>query len=776
MITMRSSLRVGALIVLSASLLFCDSAARPRPPHVPRVPNALEKAPRPFVVAGMQRGDEEGFGAIDDAVKEAIDEAKMPGCVVVVGRRDDILLRRAYGSRAVLPSKVPMTLDTVFDLASLTKPIATATSIMILAERGKIDLDAPASRYVPELGKLPAFTVRNLLIHTSGLPAATPVSDFTGERTSVMQHIGNLTLKSQPGERFIYTDVGFVVLEEIVRRASGKDLASFASEEIFAPLGMKETGFLPASDLKVRAAPTEPVSGVFLQGEVHDPRARVLGGVAGHAGLFSTADDLARYARAMLNRGAFDGKRILGEGTFARIVTRHETPKGGRALGWDFDSSFATHRSPALSARAFGHGGFTGTAMWIDPDRDLFVVFLSNRVHPDGKGSVNPLISKVVTLVTEAVETKTGIDVLRAEAFERLQGAKIALVTNKSARAKDGVTTIDVLRNAPGVTLSAIFSPEHGLGAEHEGKIADGTYAGIPVFSLYGDRYAPTPETLDGIDTIVFDLQDVGVRFYTYASTMKRAMKIAAERKLRFVVLDRPNPLGGLHVAGPMLMGKTEGFVNHHPLPVRHGMTMGELARLFAVDDKIDVRLDVVRAQSWRRKDTFDRTGLVWAAPSPNLRNVDEVLLYPAIGLLEGTNISVGRGTDTPFEIVGAPWMDGPALAKRLEAAALPGVSFEATELTPRSSKHAGKKCGGVKIKLTDRQRFDAMKTSLVLAVALHELHPTDFKLDDLDGMLGSRVALDAIRDGKSPSEIEATWASDLLAFENKRASFLLYK
>lgn len=674
-----------------------------------------------------------------------------------------------------------MTTDTVFDLASLTKPLATSTSIMILVERGKIDLRAPASRYVPELAKLPPFTVEQLLVHTSGLPAATPISDYTSpspiEHAAVMRRLGEKLegkLKTQPGEHFLYSDVGFVILAEIVRRRGGKDLATFTRDEIWSPLGMNDTGYLPAAEQRARAAPTEQRDNQWMVGDVHDPRAFAMGGVAGHAGVFSTASDLARYARAMLGKGKLDGARIVTARTWETWTARRETSSGGRALGWDRDSRFASHRSSLLSPKAFGHGGFTGTAMWIDPGKDLYVVFLSNRVHPDGKGAVNPLVAELATLAIEASETKTGIDVLRAESFERLKGARVGLVTNSSARAKDGTTTLDALRAAPGVTLSAIFSPEHGIQAAAEGKIADGTYHGVPVYSLYGDRSSPTPTTLGGIDTLVFDLQDAGARFYTYASTMKLAMKVAAEKKLRFVVLDRPNPIGGVDVAGPVLV-RSAGFVNHHALPVRHGMTMGELAKLFADDEKLELGLEVVRMQGWSRRQYFDHTGLTWVSPSPNLRSVDEVVLYPAVGLLEATNLSVGRGTDTPFEVLGAPYVDADALAKNVIARGIPGVAIEAVTFTPRANPHRGKSCGGLKLRVTDRSRFEPVRAALTIALALRELHPNDWDVEHVDRMLQSKAASDLLEAGKSVDAIAATWAAPLAAFVEKRARFLLY-
>jgi uncharacterized protein YbbC (DUF1343 family) len=778
---------LGAVLLVACASAPPPSRSAPRPPAPSPTRSAVTPAPPappvvPAAAAALAVEVDPRFAAVDAAVAAAIEAGKLPGCVLVVGRHDQVLLRKAYGSRALLPSPVPMTLDTVFDLASLTKPLATSTSVMILAERKKIDLKAPASRYVPELAKLPPFTVEQLLVHTSGLPAATPIADYaspTTDRGPVMRRLGETLvgkLKTKPGERFLYSDVGFIVLEEIVRRRSGKDLAAFTHDEVFTPLGMSETGFLPGAELRARAAPTEQRDGDWMKGDVHDPRAFAMGGVAGHAGLFSTVDDLSRYARALLGRGALEGTRIVSEKTFETWTARHDTSSGGRALGWDRDSRFATHRSSLLSARAFGHGGFTGTAMWIDPGKDLYVVFLSNRVHPEGKGAVNPLVAELATLAIDASETRTGIDVLRAESFERLEGAHVGLVTNASSRARDGTSTLDALRSAPGVTLSAIFSPEHGIQGVAEGKIADGAYHGVPVYSLYGDRSSPTSSTLDGIDTLVFDLQDAGARFYTYASTMKLAMKVAAEKKLRFLVLDRPNPIDGVDVAGPVLdVGLGGSFVNHHALPVRHGMTMGELARLFAADDKLDVRLEVVRMQNWRRTQYFDSTGLTWFSPSPNLRSVDEVVLYPAVGLLESTNLSVGRGTDTPFEVIGAPYVDGEALAKNVTARGVPGLALEPVIFTPTASPHRGKVCKGLRLRVTDRAKFEPVRAALALALAMQELHGSDWDVDHVERMLQSKLAFDALKAGSSVDVIAATWSTPLASFVKKRERFLLY-
>jgi uncharacterized protein YbbC (DUF1343 family) len=729
--------------------------------------------------------------SIDGAVEAAMEEGKVPGAVVVVGQHDRVLFRRSYGLRQVQPERTSMTPDTLFDLASLTKPLATATSIMVLAEQGALGLDDPVAKFVPECrgGGKAAITLRHLLLHVSGLPADTPMDDFAHGRDEAIRRICAAPPRAAPGVRSIYSDVGFVLLGEVVQRVASQGLAAFAGGAVFARLGMGDTGFVPSEERKTRAAWTERVDGVWRVGVVHDPRAFRLGGVAGHAGLFSTADDLALYARAILGGGQVDGKRVLSSRSVDAMIAPYDVPGGIRTLGWQVDSKW---RGEGLSPRAVGHFGFTGTAMWIDPGKDLFTIVLTNRVHPDGTGDAKPLVARINTLAAQAVgpavgrvetcperpdEVRTGIDVLREERFERLRGAHVGLITNASGRARDGASSVELFASAPDVTLVALFTPEHGLGADREGKVANGVdpSTGVPVHSLYGDALAPDTASLAGIDTLVFDVQDVGTRFYTYASTMRRAMQAARDRDLRFVVLDRPDPIDGTDVAGPVLVRAARSFVNYHALPVRHGMTLGELATMFDADDHLGLALSVVPMRGWLRSSYGDETGLPWVNPSPNLHSVGEALLYPALGLLEGTNLSVGRGTDAPFERVGAPWIDGDALASALTAEALAGVVFEAEAFTPRADRYAGQSCHGIHVAVRDRARFEPVRTGLAIARALRRLHPRDWDSGKLDGLIGNTDVVKAIEAGLPLASIVDTYKSDLAAFENRREKYLLY-
>jgi CubicO group peptidase (beta-lactamase class C family) len=358
--------------------------------------------------------DADKLATIDADIAAAIDEKKLPGCVVCIGRCGKIALLKSYGHRSLEPTKDEMTTDTVFDLASLTKPIATATSAIILIEQGKLKLSEPVASYLPDLaanGK-EAITVEQLFLHTGGLIPDNDIADYADGPEKAIERVFALKLRTPPGERFAYSDVGFIVLAELIKKASGQNVHEFSQQHIFAPLGITETTYLPREELRQRAAPTQQRNGAWMKGEVHDPRAYALGGVAGHAGLFSTAEDLAIYASAMLGRGEHAGVRIMQDATWREMTMARKVPgrnnegksyDGLRGLGWDIRTGYSSNRGQGMSDSAFGHGGFTGTGIWLDPEQNLFVIFLSNRVHPDGKGNVNPLIGRVGTIAVEAL-------------------------------------------------------------------------------------------------------------------------------------------------------------------------------------------------------------------------------------------------------------------------------------------------------------------------------------------------------------------------------------
>ena len=742
---------------------------------------------------------------IDTMVEEAIRDGRLPGAVVVVGHAGEIVYEGVFGVRALDGPPQAMTLDTIFDLASLTKVVATTTSVMILVEEGRLRLRDRVVTYLPEFashGK-DRITVEHLLTHVSGLRPDLPLGEvFEGAATAIARAADEVP-EASPGERFVYSDINFFVLGEIVRRVSGQTLDRFARDRIFQPLEMTDTGFNPPSSLVRRIAPTEPCAplawpcggdgAVMLRGRVHDPTARRMGGVAGHAGLFSTAGDLARFCRMLLGGGALDDVRVLAPLTVARM-TRVSTPlhlANRRGLGWDLDSRFSANRGDLFRFGSYGHTGFTGTSLWLDPASDTFVVFLSSRLHPSGGGDVTALRGRVATLVASAVsgnpagdsgalvETPvwTGLDVLREEGFVRLAGAHVGLVTNQTGRARDGATTIDLLHEAPGVELVALFSPEHGIRGVLDGPVSSNldTRTELPIHSLYGETRRPTAAMLQGLDTMVVDLQDIGARFYTYATTMAYVLEEAVARGLQVVVLDRPNPIGGVAVEGQILEESATGFTGYFSAPVRHGLTLGELARLFNTERGIAAELEVVAMRGWRRRTWFDQTGLSWVNPSPNMRNLHQALLYPGVGAIEGTNLSVGRGADTPFEQIGAPWIDGRELARELNTRRVPGVRVYPLRFSPDSSRFAGELCEGVFFVVTDRDVLRPVRLGLEVAAALHRLYGELFDLDCVARLLGSRDTLARLRAGDPPWEIAAGWADDEAAWRRLTVPYLLY-
>jgi uncharacterized protein YbbC (DUF1343 family) len=774
---------VGSLLVIG----FCLEPACSAPP-----------ASVPIVSPEALGFDPSRLSLIDDLVNEGLSQSKMPGAVVVVGRRGGVAFRKAYGFRQTMPQQVPMTIDTVFDLASLTKPIATATSVMVLIQQGKIDVNATVATYLPDFaanGK-DRITVHHLLTHVGGLIADNSIKDYSGTPEQSIANIMALKPDAEPGQEFTYSDVGFIVLGEIVKKVSGKNVHEFSQEAVYAPLGMTETGYLPGNALKARAAVTEQREDRWMQGEVHDPRAYALGGIAGHAGLFSTGDDLSKYAVMMLNGGRLGDTEILNPVTFQLMTTAVDVPRGRRALGWDARTGYSSNRGDLMSSQAFGHGGFTGTGIWIDPATDLFVLFLSNRVHPDGKGLVNPLIGRIGTIAgaallsrNESAEKKSasdkpadvlnGIDVLKRDNFASLKGRKVGLITNQTGLSRDGVSTVRLLHEYKDLTLVTLFSPEHGLEGKLDiPKIGDqqDPTTGLKVFSLYGETRTPTKESLEGIDTLIFDIQDIGCRFYTYVSTMGNAMKAAGESKIRFVVLDRINPVGGVDVQGPILDDGDQSFVGYHTLPVRHGMTAGELALMFRKEMNVDVDLQIVQVEGWSRNQLFDEAGLTWTNPSPNMRCLNQAVLYPGVGLLEMTNVSVGRGTDTPFEVIGAPWIRERELAAHLNAAGLSGVRFVPVRFTPDSSKFPNESCGGVNIVITDRATLNPLKVGVQLMCSLRALFPNDWQTKNLNRLLSSKAVSEAVLAGKTATEIEALWQEPLNSFMTRRGSFLIYQ
>ena len=809
-------------------------------------------------------------GRIEKAVSRAIDRGELVGCVVLIGRREGIVFQNAYGDRSVEPKREPMTLDTVFDMASLTKPVATATSIMILVQRGQLRLSDKVAKFFPDFaanGKQDV-TVEHLLTHSSGLIPDNPIGDYDEGWKSAEKKICDLKLLSEPGAKFKYSDVNFILLGKIIESVAGKPQDEFVTEEIYSKLGMRDTGYMPSNDLKTRAETTEKREGKWIKGEVHDPRAYAMDGVAGHAGLFSTAGDMAIYAQMMLHKGRRGDVQILSEATFEEMIRPRDINGPRRGLGWDSYTGYSRNRGELMSDRAFGHGGFTGTAMWVDPELNLYVVFLGNRLHPDGKGEVNDLAGRIgsmacgalldlpehrearqvrslakappLNLVTAKPAEKQstpnsperekkesspapakkekrneasagdeqakqvvkgrpteeqpqeepraigdvkglrlGIDMLVADEFKQLQGKRVGLITNQTGVDSSGVTTIDRLYNAPKVKLVALFSPEHGIRGvlDHDG-IADSLdeKTGLPIYSLYGKRRWPTKLQLEELDALVFDVQDVGARYYTNTATMALSLKAAAEAGKEFFVLDRPDPIGGEIIEGPLMDGVKESFVAIHNIPIRYGLTIGELAKMYVKERKIDAKLTVVQMQSWRRDSYQFDTNQTWINTSPNMRSLRAAVLYPGIGVMEFTNISVGRGTDTPFEWLGAPWINERDLALTVNAAKPPGVRVVPVRFTPTASKFKGQECRGLSIVITDWKAFKPFEFGVIIMHSLHKLYPTSWEPQRLLKLLGNKKVYQQIVDGEDVATILKSVDDDVSAFRERRKEFLLYQ
>jgi uncharacterized protein YbbC (DUF1343 family)/CubicO group peptidase (beta-lactamase class C family) len=816
---------------------------------------------------------------IDALVEKDIADKKLPGAVVIIGHKGKIVYRKAFGNRALVPTVEKMTVDTIFDVASLTKVVATTTSVMILVEQGKIRLSDTIGKFIPEIQDEAAkrVTVQQLLTHVSGYAPDFDLREKWTGRDGMLEALKKEKLRTPPGTRFVYSDIGFIVLGEIVERISGKHVLYFAFDNVFSELGMEKSLFLTTmlgikeinqkanNDIIVTnpklknaiskinrtdVAPTENIKGQqsylgsqfegdaktgdqILRGIVHDPTSFRMNGVAGHAGLFSTADDLARFCQMLLNGGILDGKRVLSANTIARMTAPIVVSEDGatRGLGWDMNTAFSSNRGELFPLGSFGHTGFTGTSIWIDRVSQTFVVFMSNRVHPDGKGDVTPLRAKVATVAASAIEdtpveafrlaedvywsqvapqipkfkefvskqtvteiptmslrtplfpqTTTvlnGIDVLEKNGFKELQGLKIGLVTNQTGRNLAGKPTIDVLKEAKGVNLIALFSPEHGIRGElDQEKINDSVdeKTGLPVYSLYGETRRPKPEQLKDLDAIVYDIQDIGARFYTYTATLRNVLEEAAKLGKPIYVLDRPNPINGEAVEGSLADEDKLSFIAAHTIPVRYGLTIGELGQMMNTERKIGADLKVIKMENWSRSEWFDQTSQTWINPSPNMRSLTEATLYPGIGLLETTNVSVGRGTDTPFEVVGAPWIDAQKLASYLNGRNLGGVRFVPVKFKPNASVFKDENCSGINIVIVDRARFNSVRTGLEIAVALRKLFPDGWQADKYNRLLVNSEIFEMVKRADEPEIIEKAWQKNLDDFRRRRAQFLLYK
>ncbi|HOC70736.1 MAG TPA: DUF1343 domain-containing protein [Candidatus Hydrogenedentes bacterium] len=713
-------------------------------------------------------------------LKRAVTQAKAPGAVACVGRGDQRQFLGATDYRALVPAPEPATADTVYDLASLTKVVATTTAVMLLRDRGVLQLDQPVSAFIPLPG-LNNITLRHLLTHTSGLASWYAWHTELSGRLQYVERIAASPPAAPPGTIRTYSDLGFILLARVVEQAAQDTFDAFCKKHIFSPLGMNDTTFNPPEEMRLRCAPTEQSEwrGRMLRGEVHDDNAFAQGGVSGHAGLFSTVEDLERFCHALM-----DG-RILAPETVEEMTRPGQVPYyPWQGLGWWLDPWTSGANGFLPSRTAIGHTGWTGTCIWMDRANKVYAILLSNTCHPDKSNRNNKeLRSRFFTplaaaLYPDSTNAHTGLDKLLQDQFENLRGKRLALLSNTAALDQAGRPILETLALSPALQMHYIYSPEHGFGVTSEAGAAVSSQGGkTPVISLYGERKQPSPEELKNIDLFIVDLPDIGARYYTYMATMKDCMAACAANKVPILVLDRPNPIGGAILEGPIAQDYGSP-VCCAPIPVRHGMTLGELAlyfkRLFFAETSLQV--EVSTAENWWRELQFDACALPWAPPSPNIPTPETALMYIGTCLFEGLNMNEGRGTKTPFLVCGAPWLNPVKVLKQVSEEARAGIVLKPVIYIPKSipgkasnPDYRDSLCQGITFNITDARLARPFTTAVALICAIHQCHP-ELKWDPVfDILAGGPWLREQIQAGHDTKDIIEHIQGDLAAFDAQR-------
>ena len=698
-----------------------------------------------------------------------------------MGTLTDVLAHGASGYRMRTPEKVEATRDTVYDLASLTKVVCTTTLIMMLRDEGKLALDQPVSEIVPVAG-FKRFTVRHLLTHTAGLPAFRLWYKEVSTMDEVVERLGEVSPEWTPGTRRRYSDLGFMILGKAVELLEGDSLDAAAHRRIFHHLGMENTTFKPPAEWRTRCAATEqcPWRGKVMQGEVHDEMAYAVGGVSGHAGLFSTTGDLAIFCRALLN-GLLVAPETLREMTALGQVPSYPW----QGLGWKMDPWMDSSEGFLPSRAAFGHTGWTGTNLWVDRDRGFFTILLSNTCHPSRQARDNRTLRTLVyTAVTQAHypnqgNTHTGLDRLVWDGFDDVKGKRLGVLTNHAAVDQLNRPLLEVFRLNPAVNVARLFTPEHGFHGQAEaGEAVKTQQAPYPVTSLYGEAKEPSREELKGIDLFVVDLPDIGSRYYTYMATMKHALDACAKSGTPVLVLDRPNPLGGTVLEGAIAR-QVGAEVCSAPIPARHGMTLGELALFFQRTDKglKGLRLAVCTADQWPRELTYSQYPLPWVAPSPNMPDAETALLYAGMCLFEGVNLNEGRGTETPFRLIGAPWLNAEAVLAGVPARMSSGCALERVVYTPQAiqgkashPEYQDRACHGIRLHVTDPGAARPFGLAVALLGAIRKTHPEELEWRPFfDTLAGGAELRQRICQGESAEDLCEAWTGELGDFDRRR-------
>jgi len=717
------------------------------------------------------------------ALHDAVEQSRAPGAVLYVGDPDTEHFFESTGARQLFPYSRPLRPDTLFDIASLTKVVATATAVMKLRDAGKFQLTDSIADHVP-IPEFRAMTIEHLLTHTAGLVAHKRYFESTSSLDAMLTRYAQEGIEAPPSVRHEYSDVGFMLLGKLIELSARDTLDAYCTREIFEPLGMTRTAFRPPEAWRGNCAATEedPWRGRMLVGEVHDENAAAVGGVSGQAGVFSTAEDIARFCRSLLR------SEVLPTATVDEMLRFDRMPVyPWQGLAWELDPWSSKKGGFLPSRAAFGHTGFTGTSLWIDRASGLFVILLSNTVHPTRENRGSETLRRVIhqavaeEFFPQASNTHTGLDRLIRENYRAIEGKQIALLTNHSAVDERGKHILDTLAYAKNTTLKAIYTPEHGLHGQAEaGEKVAGQTAAVPVVSLYGEKKEPSREDLRGVDLFVIDLQDVGARFYTYPATMRACLKACANARVPVLVLDRPNPLGGVIAEGPIAL-ETNSLVSAAAVPIRHAMTLGELALWFQQHDlkgqPLDLRVNWL--DNWPPARLFGECALPWVPPSPNLPTPDTALLYSGMCLFEGTNLNEGRGTDTPFGIVGAPWLNAQAVVDRVAAADHAGAELEAVYYVPKSipgkaasPRYQDQTCQGIRVRVTHADSVRPCTLAVALIVALREVHPVEFQLDGsppFDLLAGGPDLRTRIEAGHRADAIVQELSASLAAYDAER-------
>ncbi|MBI3117228.1 MAG: DUF1343 domain-containing protein [Candidatus Hydrogenedentes bacterium] len=721
---------------------------------------------------------------LEQELIRAVFRAGAPGAAAYVGSVDATYYHGAIGYQQRVPEFVAAQKGTRYDLASLTKVVATTTALLLLRDEGALHLDQSCADFIP-LPQFKSLTLRHLLTHTSGLAPLSLWYKEIQDTTGMIARIAERGIEAPPGTRRVYSDLGFILLGRVVEMAARDSLDGFCQRRIFVPLGMTRTGFRPPAEDRVFCAATENCSwrGRIMQGEVHDENAFAMGGVAGHAGLFAPAEDLALYCRALLQ-----GK-ILAPATLEEMTRWGHVPfYPWQAYGWRVDPWRSGAEGFLRTRTAFGHSGWTGTSLWLDRARGLFTILLSNTPHPDralrDNKTLRVLFHGAVSerFYPQSTNTHTGLDRLVWDNFQALRGKRIALLTHHAAIDESGRPILDVLRLCDDIHITTVYSPEHGFAGtaeageevgDHHQKNGPGR---PPIVSLYGERKAPTAKELRRVNAFVVDLQDAGARYYTYPGTLKACMQSCVAAGVPMIILDRPNPAGGLVLEGPVAR-RHNALVCWGPVPARHGLTLGEIT-LFLRDTFFPkLQIEVITLDAWHPKFMAGQCALPWVPPSPNLPTPTSALLYTGMCLFEGTNLNEGRGTETPFQRIGAPWLDAGKVISRVEEECLRGCALSATTYTPHSipgkattPRYLDTPCAGISIEVTAPGDARPFSLAVSLLRAMQNTHPRELELSDyLDTLAGGPwVREQVLGRGRIAAAIEDL-APELAAFDQRR-------